>query len=42
MPYSERAYFGEPCAHVAAWDEVKRHARIRADAIRAIDRRRIR
>lgn len=29
MSYSERAYFdGEHCAHVAAWEESKRLARI--------------
>lgn len=40
MSYSEAAYFdGNHCAHVAAWEETKRLARIRTVAIKALDRR---
>lgn len=41
--YSEAAYFdGYHFQHIADWQEAKRLARIRTDAIKALDRRNIR
>lgn len=38
--YAEAAYFdGEHCQHIADWEESKRLARKRTEAIKALDRR---
>lgn len=43
MPYSEMAYFeGYHFQHIADWLEQKRIERIRANAIRLLDRRKTR
>lgn len=40
MIYSEAAYFdGNHCAHVAAWQEAKRLARIRKQGAAMLERR---
>ena len=40
MIYSEAAYFdGNHCAHVAAWEDAKRLARIRAQGRACLERR---
>lgn len=40
MHYAESAFFdGNHCAHVAARDEFRRLARIRATALKTIERR---
>lgn len=40
MIYAESAYFdGNHCAHVAAWEDAKRLARIRAQGAALLERR---
>lgn len=38
MPYSERAFAGEPCHHVGAWEDEQFRARRRERQLRQLNR----